>query len=95
MTDRIEFEEIAIIDPVTHRKSDAVAVFRNGKQVAQLPEVDRLRRALALSLPEVSDIVNNFSTIMKREPTADEREFWQAILDYKCGQNQNQGIKEE
>lgn len=88
MTERIEFEEVAITDPVTKRKSDAVAVIRNGRQVALLPEADRLRRALALTLREVEDIVNNFSVIMGREPNIDEKEFWKAIMDYKRGQSQ-------
>jgi len=85
MTERIEFEVVVITDPITKRKSDAVAVMRNGMQVAQIPEADRLRRALALSLREVEDIVNNFSVIMRRKPTTDEREFWKAILDCKSG----------
>ncbi len=83
MTERIEFEEAVITDPVTKRKSDAVAVIRNGRQVALLPEADRLRRALALPLQEVENIVNNFSAIMGREPIIDEREFWKAVLNNK------------
>jgi hypothetical protein len=75
MSERIEFEEVAVTDPITHRKLDAVAVTRDGRQVALLPEAARLRRALGLSHQEVEDIVNNFSVIMGREPTADEREF--------------------
>jgi len=88
MTERIKFEEVVITDPITSRKSDAVAVIRDGQQVALLPEADRLRRALGLPLQEVEDIVNNFSIIMGREPTADEREFWRAILDFKRSQGQ-------
>jgi len=95
MTERIEFEEVAITDPITNRKSDAVTVIRNGRQVALLPEADRLRRALALTLREVEDIVNNFSVIMGREPNIDEKEFWKAIMDYKRGQSQTQETKEE
>jgi len=87
MADEIRFERVVITDPVTERKSDAVTVIRNGRQVALLPEADRLRRALALSLQEIEDILNNFSTIMSREPTKDEREFWQAIMDYKRSQS--------
>jgi hypothetical protein len=88
MRERIEFEEVVITDPVTKRKSDAVAVIRNGRQVALLTEADRLRRALALPLQEVENVANNFSAIMGREPTTDEREFWKAALDYKRGQSQ-------
>lgn len=89
MSDEIEFKEVAIDDPVTkQKKGDAIAVIRNGRQVALLPEADRLRRSLALPLQEVEDIVNNFSAIMGREPTVDEREFWKAVLDYKHGQGQ-------
>jgi len=84
--ERIEFEEVVITDPNTNRESDAVVVMRNGKQVALLPEADRMRRALALSLREVEDTMRNFSDIMGREPTTDEREFWRAVLDYKRGQ---------
>ena len=83
MTERIEFEEVVITDPVTKRKSDAVAVIRNGRQVALLPEADRLRRALNLSLEEIEYIVDNFAKIMGRQPTRDEREFWKAVLDFK------------
>ena len=87
MTERIEFEEVVITDPSTKRRSDAVVVMRDGRQVAMLPEADRLRRALALPVDEVDDIVNNFSDIMGREPTTDEKEFWRAVLDHKrvCG----------
>jgi hypothetical protein len=88
MAERIEFEEVVITDPITNKKSDAVAVMRNGKQVALLPEAARLRRALSLSIPEVEDIVINFPAIMGREPTTDEREFWKAVMDYKRGQSQ-------
>ena len=88
MTERIEFEEVVITDPVTMKKSDAVVVIRGGKQIAQLPEADRLRRALVLPIQEIEDIVNNFSVIMGREPTADERAFWRSVLDYKRRQNQ-------
>lgn len=86
MTEPIKFEEIMITDPVTKKKSDAVAVIRNGRQVALLPEADRLRRALALPLEEIEHIVNNFPVIMNRQPTRDEREFWKAVLDFKRSQ---------
>jgi hypothetical protein len=52
-----------------------------------LPEADRLRRALTLPLIEIEDILKNFSAIMGREPTTDEREFWKAVLDYKRAAN--------
>lgn len=83
---RIEFEETKITDPVTNKETDAVAVIRNGQQVALLPEADRLRRALSLPLEEIEYIVNNFMKLMNREPTPDEREFWKAVLDFKRSQ---------
>ena len=86
MTERVEFEEVIITDPVTNKKWDAVAVIRKGRQVALLPEADRLRRALALPLEEIEHIVNNFPVIMNRQPTRDEREFWKAVLDFKRSQ---------
>jgi hypothetical protein len=85
---RIEFEETTITDPVTNRDRDAVAVIRNGRQVALLPEADRLRRALNLSLEEIESIVNHFPEIMNRPPTRDEREFWRAVLEFKRSQDQ-------
>lgn len=83
MSEQIEFRETVITDPKTNKKWDAVAVLRGGRQVALLPEADRLRRALNLSLEEIEDILNNFSVIMGREPTSNEREFWKAIADFK------------
>ena len=83
---RIKFEETTITDPQTNRDRDAVAVIRNGRQVAVLPEADRLRRALNLSLREIEHIVNNFPELMNRLPTQDEREFWRAVLDFKRNQ---------
>ena len=83
MTERIGFEKVIITDPATNKKSDAVAVIRNERRVALLPEVDRLRRALNLPLEEIKGIVGNFTGIMNREPTSDEKEVWQAILDFK------------
>ena len=85
MTERIEFEETKITDPTTNQSRDAVAVIRNGRQVAVLPEADRLRRALNLRVEEIQYIVDNFKTIMKRQPTPDEAEFWKAVLDFKRG----------
>ena len=86
MTEQIAFEKVIITDPATNKKSDAVAVIRNGRWVALLPELDRLRRALNLPLEEVKHIVDDFIGIMNREPTSDEREFWKAILEFKCSQ---------
>ena len=83
---RIKFEETTITDPRTNRDRDAVAVIRNGRQVALLPEADRLRRALNLSLGEIEHIVNHFPELMDRPPTQDEREFWKAVLDFKRSQ---------
>jgi hypothetical protein len=84
---RIKFEETKITDPQTNRGRDAVAVIRNGCQVAVLPEADRLRRALNLSLGEIEYIVESFSQIMNRQPTRDEKEFWKAVLDFKRNQD--------
>jgi hypothetical protein len=86
MTNWIEFQERVFTDPLTNKKWDAVAVIRNGHQVALLPEADRLRRALALPLDEIECTLNDFSAIMGREPTKDEKEFWKAVLDYKRSQ---------
>ena len=88
MTERIEFEQVKITDPVTNKERDGVAVIRNGRQVALLPEADRLRRALSLPIEEIEHIVNNFPEIMNRQPTQDERKFWKAILDFKRSQGQ-------
>jgi hypothetical protein len=87
MTEQIEFEETKITNPESKQSRDAVAVIRNGRQVAVLPEADRLRRALALPLEEIEYIVDNFKTIMNRQPTPDEREFWKAVLDFKRSQS--------
>jgi hypothetical protein len=86
MAKRIKFEETKITDPLTKKERDGVAVIRNGRQVALLPESDRLRRALNLSLEEIEHIVNNFPVIMNRQPTQDEEEFWKAVLDFKHSQ---------
>jgi len=86
---RIKFEETTITDPQTNRARDAVAVIRNGRQVAILPEADRLRRALNLSLGEIEHIVSHFRELMNRPPSQDEQEFWKAVLEYKRGQEQD------
>jgi hypothetical protein len=88
MVEEIEFREVALDDPITkQKKGDAIAVIRGGRQVALLPEADRLRRALTLPLTEIEDILKNFSAIMGREPTTDEMEFWKAVVDYKRTQS--------
>lgn len=88
MVEEIEFREVALDDPVTkQKKGDAIAIIRGGRQVALLPDADRLRRALTLPLTEIEDILKNFSAIMGRKPTTDEREFWKAVLDYKRTQS--------
>ena len=89
MSGDIVFKEVTLDDPDrrhTWKRQDAVAVIRNGRQVALLPEFDRLRRVLKLPLKEIEDTFDNFSIIMGREPTNDETEFWKAILDFKRGQ---------
>jgi hypothetical protein len=84
----IRFEETTITAPKTKRDRDAVAVIRDGRQVAILPEADRLRRAPNLSIGEIEHIVNNFRELMNRPPTQDEKEFWRAVLEYKRNQKQ-------
>jgi len=85
---KIKFEETKITDPQTNRDRDAIAVIRNGHQVALLPEADRLRRALNLSLSDVEHIVSHFQELMNRPPSQDEQEFWKAVLEYKRGQEE-------
>lgn len=84
---KVEFKETFVTDPITKKSRDAIAVIRNGHQVALLPEADRLRRALVLPLEEIEHIVNNFAVIMNRQPTRDGREFWKAVLDFKHSQS--------
>jgi len=86
MAKRIKFEETKITDPLTKKERNGIAVIRNGRQVALLPEADRLRRALSLPIEEIEHIVNDFPVIMNRKPTRDEREFWKAVLDFKRSQ---------
>ena len=83
---KIKFEETTITNPQTNRDRDAVAVIRNGRQVALLPEADRLRRALNLSLSDVEHIASHFQELMNRPPSQDEQEFWKAVLEYKRAQ---------
>ena len=85
--EEIEFQKVTLKDPETNLdKGDAVVVIRGGCQVAQLPEADRLRRALNLSLQEIEETIHNFAVIMGRKPTKDEKEFWKAAADYKRSQ---------
>jgi len=86
MTSRIEFEETTVTDPTTKKSRDAIVVIRNRRQVALLPEADRLRHALSLTLEEIEYTVINFTRLMNRAPTPDEREFWKAVLDFKRSQ---------
>lgn len=82
----IEFKEVTLMEEDTGHKLDAVAVVRDGRQVALLLEADRANRALSLPLEEIQYIVENFPSIMGRQPTRDEKEFWQAVLDARRGQ---------
>ena len=88
--EQVEFEKVALIDPHTKEKRDAVAVIRNGHQVAILPEFDRLTRALSQPLETICQTLHGFRAIMGRQPTHDEREFWQAVLEFKRGQQGKQ-----
>jgi hypothetical protein len=82
--EEIEFQKVIIKDPETNiDKGDAIVVIRDGRQVAQLPEADRLRRALNLSIREIEENLRDFTAIMGRQPTEDEKEFWKAVADYK------------
>lgn len=94
MSEDIRFETVKIRDKTRAQDRDGVAVIRDGRQVAVLPEVARLNRALSLPLEKVEYIANNLHAVMKsgavgREPTSDEEEFWRAVLDFRYGQEQN------
>lgn len=92
--DKIEFKQLGVGDPTMgEKRGSVVAVLRDGRQVAVLPEADRLRRAMALSVADVEDTVRNFPTIMGREPTRDEAEFWKALLDYKRSESQQNTLE--
>jgi hypothetical protein len=86
----IRFETIELKDKNTGRKRDAVAVMREGKRVAVIPEAKRLDRAMSLPLEQVEQVNENLTDTMKRtvgrEPTHDEKEFWRAVLDYRYGE---------
>jgi hypothetical protein len=85
--EKIEFQKITLKDPETKLdKGDAVVILRDGRQVAQLPEAARVTRALSLSLQEIQETIRDFTAIMGRRPTKDEKEFWKAIADYKRNQ---------
>lgn len=83
MTERIEFKEIMINNPVTKKQSNAVSVIRNGRQVALILEAERVKRALSLSREEVEYIVDNLAEKTNGQPTNDMSEFWKAVLDFK------------
>jgi hypothetical protein len=82
--EEIEFKKVILKDPETNLdKGDAIVVIRDGQPVAQLPEADRLRRALNLSIDEIEENIINFPAIMGRQPTENEKEFWKAVASYK------------
>ena len=89
MKDEILFKNVTIKGDNPGEDTDGVAVIRQGRQVAVLPETDRLNRALNLPLDEVAYITENLGKLLKRDPTSDEREFWRAILEYKQEQLSN------
>ena len=85
--EKIEFQKITLKDPETKLdRGDAIVVLRDGCQVAQLPEADRLRRALNLSLEDIEETMRDFAVIMGRKPTEDEKEFWMAVAEFKRNQ---------
>ena len=83
MSEEIRFETVTIKDDMSSRPRDAIAVIRDGRQVAVLPEADRLNRALSLPVEEIEFILNNLGELLNREPTPAEREFWRAIFDFR------------
>jgi len=86
MSEEISFETITIKGRVPSQDRDGVAVIRGGRQVAVIPDADRLRRALDQPLEEIEYITNNLGELLKREPTLVEREFWRAVLDFRRSQ---------
>lgn len=90
IVEQVQFEKVVAIDPRTKKKRDAVAVIRNGHQVAILPEFDRLARALSQPLEAIYQTAHGFRAIMNRQPAHDEREFWQAVLEFKRSQQGKQ-----
>lgn len=93
MSEDIRFETITIEGDRPSDKRDGVAVIRDGRQVAVIPEAERLDRALSLPLDKIEHIVNNLRTVMlstlDREPTRDEEDFWHAVLDFQRNQKQS------
>lgn len=83
MSEEIRFETVTIKGDTPGRDRDGVAVIRGGRQVAVLPEADRLNRALGQPLEEIEYIAKNLRELLEREPTRDEREFWRAVLDLR------------
>lgn len=83
MASDVCFEKRIRLDPKTNRKRDEVAVIRDGREVAALPDPSRLDRAMNLPLEEAAWVARNFREIMHRDPTRDEIEFWHALVDYK------------
>lgn len=88
MRSDVNFEKRVTVDPNTNRKRDEVVVIRDGREVAALPEANRLDRALGLPLEEAAWVARNFREIMHRDPTPAEGEFWRAIVDYKRSHQQ-------
>ncbi|MBC8512177.1 MAG: hypothetical protein H8D32_04265 [Dehalococcoidia bacterium] len=88
MSQEIRFETITMKDDTSGKDIDGVAVIRGGHRVSVLPDADRLNRALSLPLEEIEHVANNLRELLNRDPTADEREFWRAILDFRRSQNQ-------
>lgn len=83
MASHICFDKHVSLDPKTNRMRDEEVVIRDGREVAVLPEANRLDRALSLSLEEAAWIARHFQELMHREPTEAEREFWRAAVDYR------------
>jgi len=79
----IRFEKHSTLDLKTNRRSDEVVIIRDGREAAVLPEASRLGRGMSLSLEEAVWVAQNFHEIMHRPPSAAERAFWQAVVDYK------------
>jgi hypothetical protein len=68
----IRFEKRLFTDLKTSKRRNVVAVIRDGQQVALLPDWDRLRRAMNLSLEEIQLTINHFYKVIKRPPTQNE-----------------------
>lgn len=83
MVETIEFKKEKQVNPNKYYWAGEIVVFRNGNEVARLPEADRLDRAMRLDIKTITGIANDFQKYMEREPTENEREFWTALLEYK------------